>query len=118
VRNVFLFCCFTGLAFSDVKTVTKDNLMSIDGVTWLYKRRVKTDVESRIPLSVVPARHTFATTVTIANNMSIESVSKMLGHTTIKMTKKYARIADKLISVDMQKLEGKYYFEIAGDPRE
>jgi len=49
-----LFCCFTGLAFSDVKTVTKDNLMSIEGVTWLNKRRVKTDVESRIPLSVVP----------------------------------------------------------------
>jgi hypothetical protein len=39
-----------------VKTVTKDNLMNIDGVTWLYKRRVKTDVESRIPLSVVPLK--------------------------------------------------------------
>jgi integrase len=160
VKDAYLFCCFTGLAFSDVKTVTKDNLMNIDGVTWLYKRRVKTDVESRIPLSMVPlkliekykdnptciekgtlfpvftnqkmnaylkeiadlcsikkpltthsARHTFATTVTIANNMSIESVSKMLGHTSIKMTQRYSRIVDRLLKEDMGKLEGKYDIE-------
>jgi integrase len=40
----------------------------------------------------------------------MESVSKMLGHTSINMTRKYARIADRLISEDMQKLEGKYSF--------
>jgi hypothetical protein len=37
----------------------------------------------------------------------MESVSKMLGHTCINMTMKYARIADRLISEDMQRLEGK-----------
>jgi len=61
-------------------------------------------------LTTHSARHTFATTVTLANHVSMESVSKMLGHTSINMTRKYARIADKLISEDMQKLEGKYNF--------
>jgi site-specific recombinase XerD len=61
-------------------------------------------------LTTHAARHTFATTVTLSNHVSMESVSKMLGHTSINMTRKYARIADKLISEDMQKLEGKYNF--------
>ncbi len=64
-------------------------------------------------LTTHAARHTFATTVTLSNHVSMESVSKMLGHTSINMTRKYARIADKLISEDMQKLEGKYNFDKA-----
>jgi site-specific recombinase XerD len=60
------------------------------------------------PLTMHSARHIFATTVTITNNMSIESVSKMLGHKSIKMTQRYSRIVDKLLKEDMQKLEGKY----------
>jgi len=59
-------------------------------------------------LSTHTARHTFATTVTLANQISIEVVSKMLGHSSITMTKKYARVVDDLISKDMQKLYGKY----------
>ena len=47
------------------------------------------------------ARHTFATTVTLSNNVSIESVSKMLGHTNLAMTQKYARILDKKINGEM-----------------
>ena len=55
------------------------------------------------------ARHTFATTVTLSNNVSIESVSKMLGHTDIKMTQTYARILDKKISGEMiGNVMGKY----------
>lgn len=54
------------------------------------------------------ARHTFATTVTLSNNVSIESVSKMLGHTNLAMTQKYARILDKKINGEMAGVAGKY----------
>jgi site-specific recombinase XerD len=59
-------------------------------------------------LSTHTARHTFATTVTLANQISIEVVSKMLGHSSINMTKKYARVVDDLISRDMQKIYHKF----------
>ena len=50
------------------------------------------------------AKHTFATTVTLSNDVPIEIVSKLLGHTKIATTQIYARILDKKISNDMQKL--------------
>ena len=53
------------------------------------------------------ARHTFATTVTLSKGVSIESVSKMLGHTNIKTTQIYARITDNKISNEMNILAGK-----------
>ena len=53
------------------------------------------------------ARHTFATTVTYANGVSIESISKMLGHTKISTTQIYARIVDKTVSNEMDKLAKK-----------
>jgi site-specific recombinase XerD len=168
VRDVFLFCCFTGLAFSDVKALRKENIITgIDGKQWIQKRRTKTNILSSIPLLDIPirllekyanhdrvktgkallpvptnqkmnaylkeiadlcglnkkltthaARHTFATTVTLSNHVSMESVSKMLGHTSINMTRKYARIADKLISEDMKKLQGKYNFDKTDESEE
>ena len=50
------------------------------------------------------ARQTFATTVTYANGVSIKSISKMLGHIKISTTQIYARIVDKTISDEMDKL--------------
>ena len=50
------------------------------------------------------ARHTFATTVTYANGVSIESISKMLGHTKLATTQIYARIVDQTGSREMDKL--------------
>jgi len=54
------------------------------------------------------ARHTFATTVTLSNNVSMESVSKMLGHKSIKTTQHYAKILDKKVSEDMKILRAKF----------
>ena len=50
------------------------------------------------------ARHTFASTVTLANNISQEVVSKMLGHTNTRMTAHYAKLIDKCIGEQMDKL--------------
>jgi len=58
------------------------------------------------------ARHTFATTVTLANKISMESVSKMLGHSSLKMTMKYARILDSTIGQEMDTLAKKMQFNI------
>lgn len=51
VRDIFIFSCFTGLAYIDVKQLTPDNIaMGIDGGKWIYKNRQKTDTTSKIPL--------------------------------------------------------------------
>ncbi|MBL6950508.1 MAG: site-specific integrase [Bacteroidales bacterium] len=53
------------------------------------------------------ARHTFATTVTLTNGVPIETVSKMLGHTSIKTTQIYSKVVDTKISQDMKVLKEK-----------
>ena len=62
-------------------------------------------------LSTHMARHTFATTVTLNNDIPIESVSKMLGHSTITMTQNYARLLDKKVGNDMAKIHDKFTTE-------
>lgn len=54
------------------------------------------------------ARHTFATTVTLNNDVPIETVSKMLGHSSINMTKVYARLLDRKVGQDMKHLDRKF----------
>lgn len=54
------------------------------------------------------ARHTFATTTTLAKGVPIETVSKMLGHTNIETTQIYARITNSKIGNDMQGLDKKF----------
>lgn len=151
-RDMFLFGCFTGLSYIDIKTLTNEHIEKDDmGRIWIKKRRVKTGVLSRIPLLPIaklildkykggerllpiqdPAdinkylkdiailcninkritfhtsRHTFASTVTLANNISIEVVSKMLGHTNTRMTNHYAKLIDRCIGEQMDKLMDSY----------
>ncbi len=54
------------------------------------------------PITFHVARHTFATTVTLANDVALQNVSKMLGHSSTRMTQHYARVLDNSIMKDMQ----------------
>jgi site-specific recombinase XerD len=53
------------------------------------------------------ARHTFATTVTLANGISLESVSAMLGHKSIRTTQIYAKVVQSKLSNEMKLLKQK-----------
>ena len=147
-RDFFLFGCFTGLSYIDIKTLAPEHFeKDSEGRIWIKKRRIKTGVLSRIPLlpiaklildkykggnrlipiqdpadinkylkdiailcninkriTVHTSRHTFASTVTLANNISLEVVSKMMGHTNTRMTTHYAKLIDKCIGEQMDKL--------------
>jgi site-specific recombinase XerD len=152
-RDVFVFCCFTGLSYIDVRKLTEENIkISFDGGQWIMGKRRKTDVGYNVPLLEIPkmilekykgslpdgrllpvttnqnsniylkeigelcglkkkltfhlSRHTFAT-LTLSKGVSIESVSKMLGHTNIQTTQIYARITSDKISNDMALFAGK-----------
>lgn len=157
VKDAFIFCCFTGLAYIDVFQLKQSNVeIGIDGGRWIFTHRQKTDAPSRIPLLQIPeeiiqkyanhpqclnedkllpvlsnqkmnsylkeiadvcgikkeltfhiARHTFATTVTLTNGVPIETVSKMLGHRSLRTTQHYAKILDKKVSDDMELLKSK-----------
>ena len=51
IRDVFVFCCLTGLAFADADHLRREHLSQDDeGRWWIHKPREKTSVMSRIPL--------------------------------------------------------------------
>jgi site-specific recombinase XerD len=51
VRDIFLFSCFTGLAYIDVKNLTKSHIsLGIDGEKWIFTHRQKTETASKIPI--------------------------------------------------------------------
>lgn len=152
VRDVFIFSCYTGLAYVDVAKLTENDIViGMDGRKWIKVKRTKTKSLSSIPIlpiaeqiitkyiglpnhdnKLLPvysnqktngylkeignlcgitkkltfhmARHTFATTVTLSNGVPIESVSKMLGHRSLKTTQHYAKILDVKLSEDMKNL--------------
>ena len=56
-------------------------------------------------LTTHTARHSYATSVCLANGVSLENVAKMLGHSNIKMTQHYARVLDSSILRDMNQVQ-------------
>lgn len=155
VRDLFVFSCYTGLAYSDVSQLTQADLnRDLEGNHWLYTNRQKTDTTVKVPLlpkaqmilnkyrdradlvrsgCLLPiisnqkvntylkelaaktgieknltfhlARHTFATTITLTNGVPIETVSKMLGHTSIRTTQIYAKVVEQKLVEDMKRLQ-------------
>ena len=114
VIDAFIFSCFTGLSFSDVKRLTMADIVRRNDRYYVstYRKnnwcntvlRMAADrmgINKRI--SFHTARHTFATTVTLANGIPIEVVSRMLGHVSIKTTQTYARVLQTSISNEMSR---------------
>ena len=57
-----------------------------------------------LPCIFHTARHSYATSICLANGVSMENVAKMLGHADTSVTKHYARVLDQNIFKDMQKV--------------
>lgn len=69
-------------------------------------------------LTTHTARHTFATTVTLANGVPLETVSALLGHKSIRTTQIYAKIVAKKISEDMKELKKALQLKMPGSMME
>ncbi|NOT50088.1 MAG: site-specific integrase [Chitinophagaceae bacterium] len=155
-RDIFLFACYTGLAYVDLQQLDSSHLVRESDDSWyIRKPRQKTGQDSIIPLLPVAikilkkyspskniidfdwyvstnqkmnfglkyigkkagigkklhmhlARHTFATTVTLSNGVPIETVSRMLGHASIRQTQHYAKVVPLKIKLDMEKIRDLY----------
>jgi integrase/recombinase XerD len=69
-----------------------------------YLKIISDQAELKKRLTFHIARHTFATTITLENGVPMESVSKMLGHTSIRTTQIYSKVKKKKIGNDMKDL--------------
>lgn len=156
IRDIFLFACYTGLAYTDIKQLSRLHIekdgSGEEASYYIRKPRQKTGQESIIPLLPVAmnilkkyspsedfrdfawrvstnqkmnqrlksigekagiakslhmhlARHTFATTVTLSNGVPLETVSRMLGHASLKQTQHYAKIIASKVKDDMKRIK-------------
>jgi integrase len=156
VKDMFIFCCYTGLAYAEMSELTSEHIIKgYDGNKWISMYRKKTGKHFSIPLlgkakrilqkykhkdsdKVLPvisnqrfnsyikeiceivgitkdishhtARKTFATTVLLYNDVPMEIVSELLGHSKITVTQEhYAKVVKKKIGEQInilrQKLE-------------
>ncbi|MFM7021352.1 MAG: site-specific integrase [Flavobacteriales bacterium] len=151
VRDYFVFQCYTGLSYIDLKTLKKEQIRpGVDGELWIFGARVKTGTSFRVP--VLPkaqaimdkyrddgemalnipsnqrfngylkeiaaicgvnkvlhthlARKTFCTTVTLLNGVPLETITALVGHSSIKVTERvYAKVLDEKVSRDMHVLK-------------
>ena len=157
VRDIFIFQCYTGLAYIDAFQLQKADIKDgVDGNQWILSERQKTNSTTRIPLlpkaikilekykdhplclkrgTVLPvssnqkmneylkeiavlcgfpftlnthmARRTFGSTVTLNNNVPINVVKEMLGHSSVKQTESYAITEQATIGREMTLLNKK-----------
>ena len=54
VRDVFVFSCFTGLAYIDVYNLAPENIVTLNGKQWIMTKRQKTSVETNVLLLDIP----------------------------------------------------------------
>jgi len=149
VKNMFIFCCYTGLAYAEMEAlVYKHIILGFDGLQWINMERKKTGRVINIPLlpkalgilklyenedyllpvisnqrfnsylkeiaSIVGiekrlthhiARKTFASTVLLYNNVPMEIVSELLGHSNMSITQEYyGKVVMKKVSEEVKKL--------------
>lgn len=156
VRDLFVFSCFTGLSFIDMKQLKRSEVFTSSGELRIYKNRQKTGTPAIIPLLPIAkgilekyeqdeycvvkdmllpvlsnqkyntylkdlaercdidielsskiARNTFATTITLANNVPMETISKMMGHKSLRQTQHYAKVLAIKVNEDMAELNKK-----------
>lgn len=150
VKDMFLFSCYTGLAYSDMQNLKPENIIVENNTEFIKIYRSKTEEKAIVFLFDKPreilnkykgdvycfprisnqrlnsylkeiqdlcgisktltthvARHTFATTVLLSNNVPIEVVSKALGHSDIKTTQIYAKVVNSQIAEQMSRIEDK-----------
>ena len=152
VRDLFVFCCYTGLPYQEMSNLTKKNIVKkFDNKLWIDMFRQKTKKQFSVPLlpkaisilekyqdnkSILPiisnqkfnsyikeiaeiidiekklthhiARKTFATTVLLYNDVPMEIVSELLGHSKISTTQEhYAKVVQKKVSQQMELLQKK-----------
>ena len=146
VKDMFIFCCYTGLAFSEMSNLEPKHIeVGFDGLEWIKMTRKKTDKEIAIPIlskakeiiekyrtteGLLPkisnqrfnaylkeiaeilgieknlthhvARKTFATTVLLYNDVPMEIVSELLGHSEMSITQAhYGKIIKAKVSEQM-----------------
>lgn len=153
VRDMFVFCCYTGLAFKEMINLEEQHIITgFDGNKWIKMKREKTQKEVSIPLlpealrllenisndvkrdvKILPAisnqkfnsylkeiadvvginknithhlaRKTFATTILLYNDVPMEIVSELLGHSKLSITQEhYGKVVQKKVSEHMVKL--------------
>lgn len=148
VRNLFVFCCYTGLAYAEMTALLKKHIIKgFDGQLWIEMERIKTKKMIRVPLlpkaldildyyddeEVLPkisnqrfnsylkeianiigiekrlthhtARKTFASTVLLYNDVPMEIVSELLGHSSMSITQAYyGKIVQRKVGEEMRRI--------------
>lgn len=150
IQDLFIFCCYTGLAFNEMAHLEKNNIhLGFDGINWIQMKREKTQRQISIPIlpkaqkiinkytsennRIFPsisnqkfnayikeiaiiakidksishhtARKTFASTVLLYNDVPMEIVSELLGHSKMSITQEsYGKIVQKNVSEAIKKL--------------
>ena len=153
IQDLFIFCCYTGLAYNEMAHLEKQNIqIGFDNINWIQMKREKTQRQISIPIlpkaqeiiekystdsnRIFPpisnqkfnsylkeisaitgiekrlthhiARKTFASTVLLYNDVPMEIVSELLGHSNMVITQEsYGKVVQKKVSEAMSNLKDK-----------
>nr|WP_315175446.1 site-specific integrase [uncultured Flavobacterium sp.] len=157
IQDLFIFCCYTGLAFNEMAHLEKQHIqIGFDGINWIKMTREKTQRLISIPIlpkaqeiiekyatennHIFPsisnqkfnsylkeiadiigiekrlthhiARKTFASTVLLYNDVPMEIVSELLGHSNMTITQEsYGKVIQKKVSEEMKKLTIRIHYK-------